>query len=135
MGNDAPLFVMSNRPRFIFEYFKHMFSQVTNPLIDLICEAIITSMECMIMKWWLLQKEILWKISENIETYQSDQNVQVHTFDKFQHDCYFSPFACEHCSSLECWQFSLLLLKKLDLNFVRSFETSYKLCRKFWNVL
>ena len=39
---------MSNRPKIIFEYFKQMFAQVTNPPIDPICEAIATSMECMI---------------------------------------------------------------------------------------
>ena len=33
MGNDAPLSVMSNRPKIIFEYFKQMFAQVTNPHI------------------------------------------------------------------------------------------------------
>eukprot|EP01018_Ginkgo_biloba_P023041 Gb_24796 [translate_table: standard] len=48
MGNDAPLAVMSNRPKIIFEYFKQMFAQVTNPPIDPIREAIVTSMECMI---------------------------------------------------------------------------------------
>lgn len=48
MGNDTPLAVMSNRPKIIFEYFKQMFAQVTNPPIDPIREAIVTSMECMI---------------------------------------------------------------------------------------
>ncbi|GLJ36844.1 hypothetical protein SUGI_0743640 [Cryptomeria japonica] len=48
MGNDAPLAVMSTRPKIIFEYFKQMFAQVTNPPIDPIREAIVTSMECMI---------------------------------------------------------------------------------------
>ena len=48
MRNDAPLAVMSNKPKIIFEYFKQMFAQVTNPLIDPIREAIVTSMECMI---------------------------------------------------------------------------------------
>ncbi|KAH9315521.1 hypothetical protein KI387_024148 [Taxus chinensis] len=48
MGNDAPLVVMSTQPKIIFEYFKQMFSQVTNPPIVLIREAIVTSMECMI---------------------------------------------------------------------------------------
>ncbi|PWA59301.1 glutamate synthase [Artemisia annua] len=48
MGNDAPLAVMSNREKLTFEYFKHMFSQVTNPPIDPILEKIVTSMECMV---------------------------------------------------------------------------------------
>lgn len=48
MGNDAPLAVMSSRPKLGFEYYKQMFAQVTNPPIDPIREAIVTSTECMI---------------------------------------------------------------------------------------
>ncbi|KAF7830769.1 glutamate synthase [NADH], amyloplastic isoform X3 [Senna tora] len=48
MGNDTPLAVMSNREKLLFEYFKQMFAQVTNPPIDPIREKIVTSMECMI---------------------------------------------------------------------------------------
>ena len=28
MGNDAPLAVMSNKPRMVFDYFKQLFAQV-----------------------------------------------------------------------------------------------------------
>lgn len=28
MGNDAPLAMLSNRPKLLFEYFKQMFAQV-----------------------------------------------------------------------------------------------------------
>jgi len=45
MGNDAPLAVLSNKPRLLFEYFKQLFAQVTNPPIDCIREEIITSAE------------------------------------------------------------------------------------------
>ncbi|KAG0612200.1 hypothetical protein M758_6G009700 [Ceratodon purpureus] len=48
MGNDAPLAMMSNRPKLLFEYFKQMFAQVTNPPIDPIREAIVTSTRCMV---------------------------------------------------------------------------------------
>ncbi|MCO5549339.1 hypothetical protein L7F22_002808 [Adiantum nelumboides] len=48
MGNDTPLAVMSSRAKLGFEYFKQMFAQVTNPPIDPIREAIVTSTECMI---------------------------------------------------------------------------------------
>ena len=34
MGNDAALAVLSNRPRLLFDYFKQLFAQVTNPPID-----------------------------------------------------------------------------------------------------
>ncbi|GBG81168.1 hypothetical protein CBR_g31844 [Chara braunii] len=48
MGNDTPLACMSGRPKLLFEYFKQMFAQVTNPPIDPIREAVVTSTECMI---------------------------------------------------------------------------------------
>jgi glutamate synthase (NADPH/NADH) large chain len=45
MGNDAALAVLSNRPRLLYEYFKQLFAQVTNPPIDSIREEIVTSAE------------------------------------------------------------------------------------------
>lgn len=48
MGNDTPLAVMTDRPKLSFEYFKQMFAQVTNPPIDPIREAIVTSTLCMV---------------------------------------------------------------------------------------
>ena len=42
MGNDAALAVLSNRPRILYDYFKQLFAQVTNPPIDAIREEIIT---------------------------------------------------------------------------------------------
>ncbi len=45
MGNDTPLAVLSNRPRLLYDYFKQLFAQVTNPPIDCIREEIITSAE------------------------------------------------------------------------------------------
>jgi glutamate synthase (NADPH) large chain len=34
MGNDTPLAVLSDRPKLLFNYFKQLFAQVTNPPID-----------------------------------------------------------------------------------------------------
>jgi len=45
MGNDAALAVLSNKPRLLYDYFKQLFAQVTNPPIDCIREEIITSAE------------------------------------------------------------------------------------------
>jgi glutamate synthase domain-containing protein 1 len=45
MGNDAPLAVLSDRPQLLYNYFKQLFAQVTNPPIDCIREEIITSTE------------------------------------------------------------------------------------------
>ncbi|QCT04098.1 glutamate synthase [Paenibacillus algicola] len=43
MGYDAPLAVLSDRPQRLFNYFKQMFAQVTNPPIDAIREELVTS--------------------------------------------------------------------------------------------
>jgi len=48
MGTDTPLAVLSNRPQLLYNYFKQLFAQVTNPPIDPIREEIITSTETMI---------------------------------------------------------------------------------------
>ncbi|HOZ45011.1 MAG TPA: glutamate synthase large subunit [Candidatus Hydrogenedentes bacterium] len=45
MGNDAPLAVLSRRPQLLFNYFKQLFAQVTNPPIDPIREEIVMSLE------------------------------------------------------------------------------------------
>ena len=43
MGVDTPLAVLSNQHRPLFDYFKQLFAQVTNPPIDAIREEIVTS--------------------------------------------------------------------------------------------
>ncbi|MCO5182508.1 MAG: glutamate synthase large subunit [Anaerolineae bacterium] len=45
MGNDTPPAVLSNRPKLLYEYFKQLFAQVTNPPIDAIREELITATE------------------------------------------------------------------------------------------
>ncbi|KAI0198710.1 glutamate synthase [Astrocystis sublimbata] len=46
MGNDAPLACLSQGPRLLYEYFRQLFAQVTNPPIDPIRESIVMSLEC-----------------------------------------------------------------------------------------
>ncbi|KXJ22785.1 putative glutamate synthase [NADPH] [Exaiptasia diaphana] len=46
MGNDAPLACLSTHPQMVFDYFKQLFAQVTNPPIDPIREAIVMSLAC-----------------------------------------------------------------------------------------
>ena len=43
MGTDTPLAVLSNHHKPLFNYFKQLFAQVTNPPIDAIREEIVTS--------------------------------------------------------------------------------------------
>ncbi len=44
MGNDAALPVLSNRPKILYQYFKQLFAQVTNPPIDPIREELVMSL-------------------------------------------------------------------------------------------
>jgi glutamate synthase (ferredoxin) len=45
MGTDTALAVLSDRPRLLYDYFKQLFAQVTNPPLDAIREELVTSME------------------------------------------------------------------------------------------
>ncbi|WP_413457787.1 glutamate synthase-related protein [Herbaspirillum huttiense] len=44
MGNDSPLAVMSNKNKPLYNYFRQLFAQVTNPPIDPIREALVMSL-------------------------------------------------------------------------------------------
>ena len=46
MGNDAPLACLSQYNPRVFEYFKQLFAQVTNPPIDPFREKIVMSLVC-----------------------------------------------------------------------------------------
>lgn len=48
MGNDSALACLSETPQLIYEYFRELFAQVTNPPIDPIREKIVMSLECYI---------------------------------------------------------------------------------------
>ena len=48
MGNDTPLAALSSKPRLLYDYFKQLFAQVTNPPIDSIREELIISSEMLI---------------------------------------------------------------------------------------
>jgi glutamate synthase (NADPH/NADH) large chain len=48
MGNDSALACLSDQSRMLYDYFKQLFAQVTNPSIDSIREEIIMSLECYI---------------------------------------------------------------------------------------
>ncbi len=48
MGNDTPHAVLSNQPKLLYEYFKQLFAQVTNPAIDPIREEVVMSLDSFI---------------------------------------------------------------------------------------
>ncbi|MDP0499704.1 MAG: glutamate synthase large subunit [Verrucomicrobiota bacterium JB022] len=45
MGEDSPLAVMSRRPKLVYQYFKQLFAQVTNPAIDSLRERTVMSLK------------------------------------------------------------------------------------------
>jgi glutamate synthase (NADPH/NADH) large chain len=46
MGDDTPMAVLSRQQRSLFDYFRQVFAQVTNPAIDPLREQIVMSLEC-----------------------------------------------------------------------------------------
>ncbi len=45
MGDDTPLAVLSHKARLLYDYFKQLFAQVTNPPLDAIREEMVTALE------------------------------------------------------------------------------------------
>ena len=48
MGDDTPLAALSNKPQPLYNYFRQLFAQVTNPPIDAIREEIVTGTEILL---------------------------------------------------------------------------------------
>ncbi len=48
MGDDTPLAVLSDKPQPLYNYFKQLFAQVTNPPLDAIREELVTSTESLL---------------------------------------------------------------------------------------
>ncbi|MCP4374922.1 MAG: glutamate synthase large subunit, partial [bacterium] len=61
MGTDTPLAVLSDRPKLLFEYFKQLFAQVTNPPIDPLREGLVMSL----MSFVGLQRNLLTESPEH----------------------------------------------------------------------
>ncbi|MFP4549347.1 MAG: glutamate synthase large subunit [Spirochaetales bacterium] len=69
MGNDTPLACLSDKPRLMYDYFKQLFAQVTNPPIDSIREDIIMSLSTYIGP----EKNLLTQTPEHAHRLQLDQ--------------------------------------------------------------
>ena len=64
MGTDVPLACLSDRPQSLFNYFKQLFAQVTNPPIDPIREELVMSL----ISYIGTERNILEEKSENCHT-------------------------------------------------------------------
>ena len=71
MGNDTPLACLSDKPRLMYDYFKQLFAQVTNPPIDSIREDIIMSLSTYIGP----ERNLLEVTPEHAHRLQLDQPV------------------------------------------------------------
>ena len=64
MGTDTPLACLSDRPQSLFNYFKQLFAQVTNPPIDPIREEMVMSL----ISYIGVERNILGETAENCHT-------------------------------------------------------------------
>ncbi len=48
MGDDTPPAILSKRPRLLYDYFRQLFAQVTNPPLDAIREKLVTALDLFI---------------------------------------------------------------------------------------
>jgi glutamate synthase domain-containing protein 2/glutamate synthase domain-containing protein 1/glutamate synthase domain-containing protein 3 len=71
MGNDTPLACLSDRPQPLFNYFKQLFAQVTNPPIDPIREEMVMSLTSYIGT----ERNILQETSQNCHTLKLEQPI------------------------------------------------------------
>ena len=71
MGNDIPHAVLSERPQLLYNYFKQLFAQVTNPAIDPIREEVVMSLESYIGS----QKNILEETPEHCHKLRVEEPV------------------------------------------------------------
>ena len=47
MGDDTPVAVLSDQPQLLYNYFRQLFAQVTNPPLDAIREELVTASDVM----------------------------------------------------------------------------------------
>ncbi|MFQ5356655.1 MAG: glutamate synthase central domain-containing protein, partial [Mariprofundaceae bacterium] len=93
MGNDSPLAVLSRRPRPLFDYFRQLFAQVTNPAIDTIREEMVMSLTSIIgpcpnlldleASDPMLRLEVHQPILTNADL-EKIRHIHAHTDDKFR---------------------------------------------------
>ncbi len=71
MGNDSALAVLSDKPRMLYDYFKQLFAQVTNPAIDSIREEVVMALNCYVGP----EKNLLSTTPQHCERLQLDHPI------------------------------------------------------------
>jgi glutamate synthase (NADPH/NADH) large chain len=95
MGNDAALPVLSKKPKLIYNYFKQLFAQVTNPPIDPIREELVMSLVTFIGP-----KPNLLAVDETKPTIRLETNQPVLTLDELEQLKRISTFTKDAYKSL-----------------------------------
>lgn len=84
MGNDSPLAVLDEKPQLLYNYFKQLFAQVTNPPIDPIREKLVMSLIQFLGDRGNILDEL--NTSKDINFIQLEQPILDHdTFEKLVH--------------------------------------------------
>ncbi|MFH0887032.1 MAG: glutamate synthase central domain-containing protein, partial [bacterium] len=82
MGNDTPYAFLSKKPQLLFNYFRQLFAQVTNPAIDPIREEMVMSLESMIGP----QGNILSETPQHVHKLKLDEPILVNEdLEKIRH--------------------------------------------------
>lgn len=71
MGDDTPLAVLSQKPRLLYDYFKQLFAQVTNPPLDAMREELVTSLGLSIGK----DSDIFHETPQHCRLFKLDQPI------------------------------------------------------------
>lgn len=71
MGNDAPHAILSKQPQLLYNYFKQLFAQVTNPAIDPIREELVMSLESFMGP----RHNIMEEVAQNCRKLRVDQPI------------------------------------------------------------
>ncbi len=91
MGNDAPVAVLSEKPYRLFNYFKQMFAQVTNPPIDPIREELVMTLAGYLGS---LQKNLLDTTPDHVKMVMFQNPVISNTYFQLVKNLKYKGFSC-----------------------------------------
>lgn len=97
MGNDVPLAVLSKKPYRLFNYFKQMFAQVTNPPIDHIREELVMTLSGYLGS---LQTNILDESPDHVKMVRFKNPVISNTYFQIVKNLSYKGFAAANLSLL-----------------------------------
>jgi glutamate synthase (NADPH/NADH) large chain len=97
MGNDVPIAVLSRKPYRIFNYFKQLFAQVTNPPIDPIREELVMTLSGYLGS---LQQNLLDETPDHVKMVKFRNPVISNTYFQVVKNLRYKGFSCANLSML-----------------------------------